>query len=189
MKKNLFRKGPGLPVSRSIAVAVGLALTGISWQAQASSHSEAPFIAMQPAVDGTDFYMFRSYEPGRSGYVTFIADYIPFQDPQGGPNFYMFDPDARYAINIDNRGTGQPDLSFVFRFKNTSKMQALDVGGKKVKIPLINSGTIPPQVNPPTLNVRETYTVALLRHDGDDGYQDPVAADAETGDHATDAAR
>ena len=147
MKKTTLTKGAGLPVSRTVAMAVGLALAGVGFQAQASSHREAPFIAMQPAVDGTDFY--------------------------------MFDPDARYAINIDNHGSGQPDLSFVFRFKNTSKMQALDVGGKKVKIPLINSGTIPPQVNPPTLNVRETYTVALLRHEGDDRYQSPIAVDAD----------
>jgi len=55
--------------------------------AVASSHREAPNIAGLPRVDGTDFYMFRSYEPGRSDYVTFIANYIPLQDPAGGPNF------------------------------------------------------------------------------------------------------
>ncbi|MDP8983486.1 MAG: DUF4331 domain-containing protein [Pseudomonadota bacterium] len=145
-----------------------MSLAFIALPAYASSHREAPFISMQPAVDGTDFYMFRSYEPGRSGYVTMIADYIPFQDPQGGPNFYPFDPTARYAINIDNTGNGKPDLSFVFRFKTTSKQQALDVGGKKVKIPLIQSGTIPDAINPATLNVRETYSVALVRSNGDD---------------------
>ena len=132
---------------------------------------------MQPAVDGTDLYMFRSYETGRSGYVTFIADYIPFQDPQGGPNFYPFDPAARYAINIDRTGSGRPDMSFVFRFKTTSKQEALTVGGKQVKIPLIQSGTIPVQINPPTLNVRETYSVAVVRQDSDDS--DPVNADAD----------
>jgi Domain of unknown function (DUF4331) len=52
--------------------------------AVASSHREAPSIAGQPRVDGTDFYMFRSYEPGRSAYVTLIANYIPLQDPFGG---------------------------------------------------------------------------------------------------------
>ena len=49
--------------------------------AQASSHREAPFITNQPKVDGTDLYMFRSYEAGRQDYVTMIANYIPFQDP------------------------------------------------------------------------------------------------------------
>ena len=49
----------------------------------ASSHREAPFIAGQPRVDGTDFYMFRSYEPGRENFVTFIANYNPLQDAYG----------------------------------------------------------------------------------------------------------
>ncbi|MDP9010550.1 MAG: DUF4331 domain-containing protein [Pseudomonadota bacterium] len=158
---------------------LGLAIIGASvvpLVATASSHREAPFISMQPALDGTDFYMFRSYEPGRSGYVTMIADYIPFQDPQGGPNFYPFDPSARYAINIDNNGDGKADLSFVFRFKTTSKQEALLVGGKQVKIPLIQSNTIPDAINPSSLNVRETYNVSVVRPDGDDG-SDPVNAD------------
>jgi Domain of unknown function (DUF4331) len=174
----LMRSGAGATVSRTVAVAVGLALAGATGLTYASSHREAPFISMQPALDGTDFYMFRSYEPGRSGYVTLIADYIPFQDPQGGPIFYPFDPTARYAIHIDNQGNGRPDLSFVFHFKTTSKMEALDVGGKKVKIPLIQSGVIPDQINPPTLNVRETYTVSIVRPDGDDS-RDPANADED----------
>jgi hypothetical protein len=61
-------------------------LACIGWRAEASSHREAPFISMLPALDGTEFYMFRSYEPGGSGYVTLIADLIPFQYPQGGLN-------------------------------------------------------------------------------------------------------
>lgn len=72
----------------------GMALLGCAFLpfiASASSHREAPFIAGSPRVDGTDFYMFRSYEPGRSSYVTLLANYIPFQEPQGGPNFYNMD--------------------------------------------------------------------------------------------------
>jgi hypothetical protein len=67
---------------------------------------------------------------------------MPFQDPQGGPNFYMFDPNALYEIHIDNNGDAVEDITFQFRFKNTSKGTALTVGGKQVKIPLINSGPI-----------------------------------------------
>ena len=145
-----------------IAASVSLVLTGA---AAASSHREAPSIAMQPAVDATDFYMFRSYETGRSAYVTFIANYIPFQDPQGGPNFYQFDPNAVYQIHIDNNGDANPDVTFTFRFTNTSKMTALKVGTKQVEIPLIQSGPIS-GVNPPTLNVRETYTVSIARGTG-----------------------
>ena len=87
--------------------AVCACLTLTAGDAGASSHREAPFIATQPSVDGTDLYMFRSYETGRQGYVTIMANYIPFQDPQGGPNFYQFNPNALYEIHIDNNGDGQ----------------------------------------------------------------------------------
>jgi hypothetical protein len=129
----------------------------------ASSHREAPFLAMQGRhVDATDLYMFRSYESGRQDFVTLIANYIPFQDPQGGPNFYMFDPNALYEIHVDNNGDGTEDLTFQFKFNNTSKDQALPVGGKQTRIPLIHSGPIT-GVNAATLNVRETFTVDLVR--------------------------
>ena len=130
--------------------------------ALASSHREAPFISGQPKVDGTDLYMFRSYEQGREKFVTILANYQPFQDPQGGPNFAMFDPDALYEIHIDNNGSAVEAMSFQFRFKNTSKATALNIGGKQVKIPLINSNTIA-GVNPASLNVRETFTIDLVR--------------------------
>src|SRR6478672_1584913 len=129
---------------------------------QASSHREAPLIAAHPKVDGTDFYMFRSYEAGRSGFVTLIANYQPLQDPYGGPNYFFMDPHALYEIHIDNNGDGVEDLTFQFRFRNTSKSTPLNVGGRPVKIPLINSGPIS-GVNPATLNVRETYTVNVVR--------------------------
>ena len=132
--------------------------------AMASSHREGPFIAGNPQVDATDLYMFRSYEAGRQDFVTILANYIPFQDPQGGPNFYMFNPNALYEIHIDNNGNGVEDLTFQFKFKNTPKDAALTVGGKAVKIPLINSGVIS-GVNPATLNVRETFTIDLVRGD------------------------
>ena len=51
---------------------------------------------------------------------------MPFQDPQGGPNFYMFDPNALYEIHVDNNGDAKEDISFQFRFKNTSKGTAAD---------------------------------------------------------------
>jgi hypothetical protein len=120
------------------------------------------YIASQPKVDATDLYAFRSYEPGRQDFVTILANYIPFQDPQGGPNFHMFDPNALYEIHIDNNGDAVEDLTFQFRFTNTSRDQALSVGGKSTRIPLINSGSIS-AVNAAALNVRETYTVNLVR--------------------------
>ncbi|MBG6074575.1 hypothetical protein IWX85_000385 [Polaromonas sp. CG_9.11] len=115
-------------------------------------------------MDGTDLYMFRSYEAGRQDYVTLIANYIPFQDPQGGPYFYQFDQNGLYEIHGDNVGDAQEHLTFQFRFKNTSKKLALKVGDKDVLIPFINSGPLS-AVNDPKLNVRETYTVDLVRGD------------------------
>ena len=79
-----------------------VAATATSLTSWASSHREAPAITETPKVDGTDFYMFRSYEPGRSGFVTFIANYQPLQDAYGGPNYFTMDPDALYEIHIDN---------------------------------------------------------------------------------------
>ena len=81
------------------AMILGAALLPLC--AAASSHREAPAIAGMPRVDGTDFYMFRSYEPGRSAYVTFIANYIPLQDAYGGPNYFNLDPKAVYEIHVD----------------------------------------------------------------------------------------
>ena len=143
--------------------------------AQASSHREAPFITKSPKVDGTDFYMFRSYEANRAGFVTMIANYQPFQDPQGGPNFYQFDENALYEIHVDNNGDGKDDLTFQFRFKSTSKNTALNIGGKQVLIPLINSSTIS-GVNPASLNVRETFTVDMVKGDRRGGTRTRLAS-------------
>jgi len=151
------------PITQAIAaLGMGLSLTLIAApSAFASSHREAPFISGQAQVDATDLYMFRSYETGRDAFVTILANYQPFQDPQGGPNFYMFNPNALYEIHIDNKGDGTEHITFQFRFTNTSKATALTVGGKQVKIPLINSGKIT-GVNPATLNVRETFTLDMV---------------------------
>lgn len=146
----------------SLGLGVAAALMAMP-SAYASSHREAPFITGQPKVDATDLYMFRSYEAGRQNFVTILANYVPFQDPQGGPNFNMFSPEALYEIHIDNNGDAAEDITFQFRFTNTSKATALTVGGKSVKSPLINSGVIA-GVNPAALNVRETFTIDVLRN-------------------------
>ena len=101
--------------------------------AAASSHREAPYITGAPKVDGTDFFMFRSYESGRQDYVTLLANYIPFQDPQGGPNFNQLDQNALYEVHIDNNGDAKEDITFQFRFKNTFKPGPLGIGDKQVK--------------------------------------------------------
>ena len=102
--------------------------------ARASSHREAPFITSLPKADGTDFYMFQSYEPGRDGYTTFVADYQPLQSPAGAPNYYELDPEVRYNINIDNSGSAIANMVFSFQFGANQRDAELTVGGKKVAI-------------------------------------------------------
>ena len=141
--------------------------------AQASSHREAPFITQQPKVDGTDFYMFRSYEPGRAAFTTVIADYQPLQNPGDGPNYYTMDQDALYEIHLAQDGHATEDITFQFRFTNTLKDITLPVGGKNVSIPLVQAGAIS-GFNPANLNVRETYAITMVRGDRRTGTRSTV---------------
>ena len=166
-----------------LAAAATAALATLALQpVQASSHREAPFIATQPKVDGTDFYMFGSYEPGRADYVTVIANYQPLQAPYGGPNYFQMDPNALYEIHIDNDGDAKEDLTFQFRFKNNFKGKTLSVGGKDVAIPLIQFGGVTAP-NAATLNVNEQYTVDIVRGDRRTGQR--AAITNATGGSAT----
>jgi hypothetical protein len=158
---------------------LGVVLAVSPWVVQASSHREAPFIAGQPKVDGTDFYMFNSYETGRQGYVTLVADYIPLQDPYAGPNYFKLDSNALYEIHIDNVGDAKEHLTFQFRFQNSLRDIALDVGGKQVPIPLVQSGPIGAG-NTANSNVAETYTVEVVRGDRRTGQRMPIT-NAATG--------
>jgi len=148
---------------------LGLA-AALPFTVQASSHREAPYIAGLPRVDGTDFYMFRSYENARDGYVTLIANYVPLQDAYGGPNYFEMDATAAYDIHIDNSGDSVEDLTFRFRFTNAIQDIALTVGtspnDQTVAVPL--KTTVPGGIGPGILdrtglNVYETYTVEVIR--------------------------
>lgn len=139
------------------ALAAGLPALG-------SSHREAPFVTEHPKVDATDFYLFRSYEPGRQDFVTIVANYVPLQDPYGGPNYFMMDPEALYEIHIDNNGDAQEDITFQFRFNNELKDIALQIGppedSRSVSVPVINVGPIAAG-DTSALNIEETYTVRM----------------------------
>ena len=114
----------------------------------ASSHREAPFVTEHPKVDATDFYMFVSYETGREGFVTLLANYYPLQDPFGGPNYFSLDQDALYAIQIDNTGDGFEDVSFVFQIDNQLPGLTVPVDGLDVAVPLKNIGQVTGVLDP-----------------------------------------
>jgi hypothetical protein len=94
---------------------VVLGVTMLPATATASSHREAPLISQDPEADNTDLYAFVS--PDRPDTVTIIANYIPLEEPAGGPNFNAFADDVLYAINVDNDGDGEEDVSFRFQFR------------------------------------------------------------------------
>jgi len=100
-----------------------------------SSHREAPEIAKDPVADSTDVYAFVS--PDRPSTVTLIANYVPLQEPAGGPNFYEFGDDVQYEIHVDTDGDGLPDVTYQFQFEtvlrdrdtflyNTGPIRSLD---------------------------------------------------------------
>jgi Domain of unknown function (DUF4331) len=121
-----------------------------------SSHREAPEISKDPVADSADLYAFVSPDPGGAGTVTIIANYVPLQGPDGGPNFYSFGDDVQYAINIDNDGDGDADISFQFSFQTT--LQNPDSF-------LYNTGPIE-SLTDPNWNRRQTYTVTRVdEHD------------------------
>lgn len=155
-------------IARLAPLAAAAALAAAATPGFASSHREAPFIAGAPKVDGTDFYMFRSYEAGRSSHVTLIANYLPLQDAYGGPNYFDMDQGALYEIHIDNNGDAKEDLTFQFRFTNTlangGKGIELQPGKKSVAIPLIQAGPVA-NVHDANLNVAQTYGVIMMKGD------------------------
>ena len=150
--------------TRTALAAAAIASCAALTPAWASSHREAPFITTSPKVDGTDFYMFMSYESGRTDHVTLIANYQPLQDAYGGPNYFKLDPNALYEIHIDNNGDAVEDITFQFRFNNTlanaGKGVELDIGGSMVAIPLTQAGAVS-AVSDANLNVAETYGVTV----------------------------
>lgn len=164
---------------RFLAVAI-IALAGA---ASASSHREAPFLTKNPKVDGTDLYTFRSYEPGRAAYVTLIANYYPLQDPAGGPNFFVLDPDAIYEIHVDNNADAIEDLTFQFKFANTLNNSgdgiALPIGptdgGARPNVPVAFANVGNPN-DRTKLSVLETYSVKVIRGPRRTGAAQNIAA-------------
>lgn len=102
----------------ALALAVALTRGPSPDSSTAASHREAPLISQDPTVDVTDLYAFVS--PDKPDTVTLIADWIPFEEPSAGPNWYSFAKNARYEINVDNTGDAQADVTYRFTFRDAS---------------------------------------------------------------------
>ena len=124
----------------------------------ASSHREAPLTAADPQIDGTDLYAFVS--PDKTNKVTLISNWIPFEEPAGGPNFYWFAPGVRYDINIDNNGDAKPDVIYRWVFEN----HRVSAGTYHSRTSfLYNNGQVT-SLTDPNLLFYQTYRLREIRH-------------------------
>ena len=149
MKRGLALLALIVGVGATAAAAAFVGVIGPS-TAGASSHREAPAIGDDPAADNTDTYAFVS--PDKPNTVTLIANYIPLEDPAGGPNYYRFDPSVLYEIHVDNDGNARDDVTYQFRFDTR-------VGNRNTF--LYNTGPVTSPTDP-DLNVKQTYTVTRI---------------------------
>ncbi len=133
-----------------LAISV-LCILAVTTPALASSHREAPLISQDPVADNTDVYMFRS--PDATNSVTMLANYVPMEEPAGGPNFYRFGDNVRYRFTVYNNRDKNADIFFDFVFK--TRIQ----NGSTF---LYNTGPIT-SLTSPTFNLRQTYTVTMTR--------------------------
>src|SRR5215510_13933390 len=114
-----MKKSPLLKTLRAICLLVSMA--ALASPGYASSHREAPLISNDPLADNTDLYVFRS--PDDTNTVTIIANYIPFELPEGGPNYTTFGDDVLYEIHIKNKtsvanlGSAKDDITYRFSFR------------------------------------------------------------------------
>jgi hypothetical protein len=130
--------------------------------ARAASHREAPLISLDPTADITDFFMFRSYEPGQSDKVVLIMDVIPGEEPSSGPNYWNFDPNVLYSFHIDNNKDGVDDITFNVRFRNEpirGTVRALNLPLSFVAVPPITSLDGPGSAG---IGLRQRYSVEML---------------------------
>jgi hypothetical protein len=139
----------------ALGAVAALALLGVAGTivpSGASSHREAPLISEDPAADDTDTFAFIS--PDKPNTVTLVANWIPFEEPTGGPNFYKFGDDVKYTINVDNNGDAVDDIVYEFRFQT------------KIRNPntfLYNTGPIT-SLDDPDFNIRQSFSIARVEH-------------------------
>jgi len=143
----------GLAVAATAVSGTALLAPGTS---SASSHREAPLTAANPLADNTDVYAFVS--PDKPDRTTLIANWIPFQEPGGGPNFYPFGSAGyRYNVKIDNDGDAKPDITYRWKFKNIDK--------RGTNTFLYNNGAVT-SFDDPNLLFKQTYTLKAITPSG-----------------------
>ncbi len=140
--------GEGPEVKKKLAVAAAVTAGAIAVPLSiGSSHREAPNIMLDPTADNTDVYAFTAAD--RPNALTVVANWIPFEDPAGGPNFYRFDDRARYYINVDNTGDGRADIRYRFTFKTRIR----NPNSFLAALPQVTS------VDDPDLNITQRYDI------------------------------
>jgi Domain of unknown function (DUF4331) len=150
-------------LAASVVLAALLSRASAPQSAAAASHREAPLISLDPEADITDFFMFRSYEPGQSDKVDLIMDVIPGEEPSSGPNYFNFDPSVLYAFNVDNDTDGRADdIRFELKFETELRGDTTALG-----LPLAYTA-IPPITHldgagSEGLGVRQTYTLTMVK--------------------------
>jgi hypothetical protein len=159
------------PIYRVTAIALSalMALTTMTLIARAASHREAPLIALDPAADNTDTYMFRSWQDPSK--VVFIMNVIPGQDPADGPNYFNFDDDVVYRFNIDNNQDGSAeDIVYEFRFRTENRpifgqleFPLAYVGNPNIPVPELQGITRLDGPGSEGFTRRQIYTVTELR--------------------------
>jgi hypothetical protein len=164
-----MRRTPLLGAATVAALCAGaLATTGVL----GSSHREAPRIMLDPSADNTDLYAFTA--PDAPGKLTIVSNWVPFENPAGGPYFGKLDPQARYYVKIDNTGDGVPDVAYRWQFHN------------RFRTPNSFLYATPPvsSVDDPNLNFLQTYDLYVERYRGGKevsekqiGHDLPVAPD------------
>jgi hypothetical protein len=158
----------GRAATAMIAAGATLATTALALlpgTAGASSHREAPLISTMPLVDNTDVYAFVS--PDKPDTVTLIANWFPFQEPNGGPNFYQWEDDAYYDINIDADGDAVADTTYRWDFRT----EDLRVEAETF---LYNVGVIE-SLDDPDLLFRQFYDLSVIQ----DGKETVLLEDAQ----------
>ncbi len=150
MSKRRVVRGSLAAIAATAAIFASVAV--LSPTSFASSHREAPLTSNDPQIDASDVYSFVS--PDRPDTVTLLANYVPLQDPAGGPNFYPFGENIHYDINIDNSGGAKANITYRWTFKTSYK---------NTDTFLYNTGPVK-SLTDPNLNLTQTYTLEEIRN-------------------------